>query len=109
MKDVLEVDKRPQDPERPVVYLDETSKQWIGETRTPIPTAPGQPERIDYAYECHGTANVFMTCEPLAGWRWIKVTERRTAVDFAEVLRELSDVRYLDAKKMVLVMDNLNT
>ncbi len=109
MEDVLEVYKRPQDPERPVVCLDETSKQLIGETRTPIPAVPGQPERIDYEYERHGTANLFMTFEPLAGWRWVKVTERRTAVDFAEVLRELSDVHYPDAKKIVLVMDNLNT
>ena len=109
MEDVLEVYKRPRDVERPVVCLDETSKQLIGETRTPIPGAPGQPERIDYEYERQGTANLFMTFEPLAGWRWVKVTERRTAVDFAEVLRELSDVHYPDAKKIVLVMDNLNT
>lgn len=109
MEDVLEVYKRPQDPERPVVCLDETSKQLIGETRTPIAAAPGQPERIDYEYERHGTANLFMMFEPLAGWRWVKVTERRTAVDFAEVLRELSDVCYPDAKKIVLIMDNLNT
>jgi hypothetical protein len=109
MEDVLEVYKRPHDPERPVVCLDETSKQLIGETRTPIPAAPGQPERIDYEYERHGTANLFMVFEPLAGWRWVKVTDRRTAVDFAEVLRELSDVCYPDAKKIVLVMDNLNT
>jgi hypothetical protein len=109
MEDVLEVYKRPQDPERPVVCLDETSKQLIGETRTPIPVAPGQPERIDYEYERHGTANLFMVFEPLAGWRWVKVTDRRTAVDFAEVLCDLSDICYPDAKKIVLVMDNLNT
>jgi hypothetical protein len=109
MEDVLEVYKRKQDAERPVVCLDESSKQLIGETRTPIPSAPGQPERIDYEYERHGTANLFMVFEPLAGWRWVKVTDRRTAVDFAEVLRELSDVCYPDATKIVLVMDNLNT
>jgi len=109
MEDVLEVYKRPEDAERPVVCVDESSKQLIGETRTPIPAAPGQPERIDYEYERHGTANLFMVFEPLAGWRWVKVTERRTAGDFAEVLRELSDVCYPDAKKIVLVMDNLNT
>ena len=109
MEDVLEVYKREQDAERPVVCVDESSKQLIGETRTPIPAAPGQPERIDYEYERHGTANLFMVFEPLAGWRWVKVTDRRTAVDFAEVLRELSDVCYPDAKKIVLVMDNLNT
>jgi hypothetical protein len=109
MEDVLEVYKRPQDPERPVVCLDETSKQLVGETRKPILATPGQPERIDYEYERHGTANLFMMFEPLAGWRWVKVTERRTAVDFAEVLRELSDVHYPDVQKIVLVMDNLNT
>jgi hypothetical protein len=85
------------------------SLQLVGETRKPIPATPGQPERIDYEYERHGTANLFMMFEPLAGWRRVKVTERRTAVDFAKVLRELSDVHYPDAKKIVLVMDNLNT
>ena len=109
MEDVLEVYKRPYDPERPVVCLDETSKQLIGETRTPIPTAPGQPQRIDYEYERKGTANLFMVFEPLGGWRWVKVTERRTAVDFAEVIRQLSDACYPQAQKIVLVMDNLNT
>jgi hypothetical protein len=109
MEDVLEVYKRPHDPERPVVCVDETSKQLIGETRMPIPAAPGQPERIDYEYERHGTANLFMVFEPLAGRRWVKVTNRRTAVDFAEVLRDLSDIHYPDAQKIVLVMDNLNT
>ena len=109
MEDVLEVYKRPHDPARPVVCVDETSKQLIGETRTPIPAAPGRPERIDHEYERHGTANLFMVFEPLAGWRRVNVTRRRTAVDFAEVLRDLSDVHYPDAKKIVLVMDNLNT
>ena len=109
MEDVLEVYKRPYDSERPVVCLDETSKQLIGETRTPVPAAPGQPARIDYEYERKGTANLFMVFEPLAGWRWVKVTERRTALDFAAVIRELADRCYPDAKKIVLVMDNLNT
>jgi len=109
MEDVLEVYKRPHDPERPVVCVDETSKQLIGETRTPIPAAPGRPERIDYEYERHGTANLFMLFEPLAGWRHVEVTERRTAVDFAAVLRDLSDRYYPQAQKIVLVMDNLNT
>lgn len=109
MEDVLEVYKRPHDPERPVVCLDETSKQLIGETRTPIPAAPGRPERIDYEYERHGTANLFMLFEPLAGWRHVEVTDRRTAVDFATVLRDLSDRYYPQAQKIVLVMDNLNT
>ena len=109
MEDVLEVYKRPYDPERPVVCLDETSKQLIGETRTPIPAESGRLQRIDYEYERKGTANLFMTFEPLAGQRWVDVTERRTAVDFAEVVRRLADERYPRAKKIVLVMDNLNT
>jgi transposase len=109
MEDVLEVYKRPYAPERPVVCLDETSKQLIGETRTPIPAEAGRLQRIDYEYERKGTANLFMTFEPLAGRRWVDVTERRTAVDFAEVIRRLVDERYPQAKKIVLVMDNLNT
>jgi hypothetical protein len=109
MEDVLEVYKRPYDPQRPVVCLDETSKQLVGETRTPVPAAPGQPRRIDYEYERKGTANLFMVFEPLAGQRRVKVTERRTALDFAEVIRELVDEQYSEAEKIVLVMDNLNT
>lgn len=109
MEDVLEVYKRPHDPQRPVVCLDETSKQLIGETRTPVPATPGQPRRVDYEYERKGTANLFMTFEPLAGKRWVKVTQRRTAKDFAEVIRELVDEHYPQATKIVLVMDNLNT
>jgi DDE superfamily endonuclease len=109
MEDVLEVYKRPYTPEQPVVCLDETSKQLIGETRTPIAAKRGQPARIDYEYERKGTANLFMIFEPLAGWRWVKVTERRTSIDFATVIRELVDECYPEAKKIVLVMDNLNT
>jgi hypothetical protein len=109
MEDVLEVYQRPYDPRRPVVCLDETSKQLVGETRTPVPAAPGQPRRIDYEYERKGTANLFMVFEPLAGQRHVKVTERRTAVDFAQVVRELIDEQYPQVEKIVLVMDNLNT
>ena len=109
MEDVLEVYKRPYNAERPVVCLDETSKQLIGETRTPVPAEPGRVRRIDYEYERKGTANLFMAFEPLAGRRWVDVMERRTAVDFAEVIRRLVDERYPRAKKIVLVMDNLNT
>lgn len=109
MEDVLEVYTRPYDPRRPQVCLDETSKQLVAETRTPIPATPGQPERVDYEYERKGTANLFMVFEPLVGQRRVKVTERRTAVDFAHVLREMSDVQYPHAEKIVLVMDNLNT
>jgi hypothetical protein len=109
MEDVLDVYTRPYDPDRPVVCLDEASKQLVEETRVPIPAAPGQPRRVDYEYERKGTANLFMTFEPLAGRRWVDVTERRTAVDFAEELRRLADERYPDAEVIVLVMDNLNT
>ncbi|AMV24082.1 hypothetical protein VT84_06775 [Gemmata sp. SH-PL17] len=89
--------------------LDETSKQLIRETRAPIPVEPGQPERVDYEYERNGTANLFMVFEPLAGRRRVKVTERRTKVDFAHVIRERVDEPYPTAEKVVLVMDNLNT
>jgi hypothetical protein len=109
MEDVLEVYTRPYDPGRPQVCMDETSKQLVAETRTPIPAAPGQPERIDYEYERKGTINLFMVFEPLAGQRRVTVTERRTAVDFAHLLRQVSDELYPQAEKIVLVMDNLNT
>jgi hypothetical protein len=109
MEDVLEVYTRPYDPAYPVVCLDETSKQWVAETRTPLPAEPGQPARTDYEYERCGTANLFLTCEPLAGQRHLTVTEQRTAVDFAGVVRDLLEVRYPHAERVVLVMDNLNT
>jgi len=109
MEDVLEVYTRPYDPRRPQVCVDETSKQLVAETREPIPAAPGHPARVDYEYERHGTANLFMVCEPLAGQRRVKVTARRTALDFAHLLREISDEYYPHAEEIVLVMDNLNT
>jgi hypothetical protein len=109
MEDVLEVYHRDYDPARPVLCLDEASKQLLAETRQPVPAAPGRPERIDYEYERKGTANLFLVTEPLVGERRVKVTERRTAVDFAGVIRELVDRWYPDADKIVLVMDNLNT
>src|ERR1700757_667478 len=109
MEDVLEVYHRPRDPERPLVCLDESSKQLIIETRTPIPAKPGQPKRHDYENERNGGANLFMMFAPLEGWRYVKVTDRHTAIDYAEVLRELSDVHFPDAAKIVLVQDNLNT
>jgi transposase len=108
MEDVLEVYQRPYDPKRPVVCFDEQSKQLIRETRTPLPVRPGQPERVDYEYERNGTANLFMTFEPLAGQRRVKVTDRRTKIDFAHAIRELVE-QYPTAQKIVLVMDNLNT
>jgi hypothetical protein len=109
MEDVLEVYHRPFDEKRPVVCLDEASKQLIGETRTPLPPEPGRPERFDYEYVRNGTANLFMLSQPLLGWRTVFVTERRTAVDFAEVVRWLVEELHSDAEKVVLVMDNLNT
>jgi len=109
MEDVLEVYHRPFDEKRPQVCLDEASKQLVGEAVQPIPAQPGQPERFDYEYVRNGTANLFMISEPLAGWRHVMVTERRTAKDFAEVLRWLAEDVYKEAEQIVLVMDNLNT
>lgn len=109
MEDVLEVYTRPYDPEHPQVCVDEVSKQLVADITPPVPMQPGQPAREDYEYERRGTANLFMMCEPLAGRRHVKVTDRRTSADFAQVLRELSDLHYPEAKKIVLVMDNLNT
>jgi hypothetical protein len=109
MEDVLEVYHRPYDAKRPVVALDEASKQLVGETVQPLPPEPGQPERFDYEYVRNGTANLFMLSEPLAGWRHVMVTDRRTAKDFAEAVRWLAEDIYPDADRIVLVMDNLNT
>jgi len=109
MEDVLEVYTRPHDPVRPLVCLDETSKQLVAETRKPLPMRPGQPARYDYEYERNGTASLFMLFAPIEGWRHVNVTERRTAVDFAHVLKDLSDVHFAEAEKIVLVQDNLNT
>ena len=109
MEDVLEVYHRPYDPDRPVVCADEATKQLIGETRVPVPAAPGRVERFDFEYVRLGTANLFMVLEPLLGWRAVHVTERRTATDFAELLRWLAEEVYPEAERVVLVVDNLNT
>jgi len=109
MEDVLEVYHRPHDPARPVVCVDETSKQLISETRKPIASAPGRAARFDYEYQRNGTANLFMMFAPLEGWRRVKVTDRHTALDYAHVLKELADDHFPDAGKIVLVQDNLNT
>jgi DDE superfamily endonuclease len=109
MEDVLDVYQRPYDPKRPQLCLDEGSKQLLGEVREPLPMQPGKPEREDYEYERHGTANVFMVSEPLQGRRHVKVTDQRTRVDFAHVVKEVVDVLYPEAEIIVLVMDNLNT
>jgi hypothetical protein len=109
MEDVLEVYTRPTDPNQPLVCFDELSKQQVKEVRTPIPPAPGQPERYDYEYERNGTSNLFMFFAPLLGWRHATVTDRRTAVDFAHCMRDLVDVHFPDAPRITLVADNLNT
>jgi hypothetical protein len=108
MEDVLAVYTRPHDPERPLVCVDETSKQLIAETRTPIPMKPGRPARVDYEYERNGTANLFMMFAPLEGWRHVKVTDQHTAIDYAQVLKDLADIHFPRAKTIVLVQDNLN-
>jgi hypothetical protein len=109
MENVLEVYKRPRDPRRPVVCMDEKPKQLIKETRTPVGCARGRPERIDYEYERNGTASVFLFVDPLRGWRRVEATERRTRLDWARQVRRLVDHDYPCAEKITLVMDNLNT
>jgi hypothetical protein len=109
MEDVLDVYHRPHDSRFPQVCMDETSKQLVGETRTPIPAQPGRPARIDYEYVRHGVRNLFLWVEPLAGRRHLEVTERRTKQDWARFIRDLVDIHYADAERVVLVLDNLNT
>lgn len=109
MEDVLDVYHRPYDPERPVVCMDECSKQLIGEVREPLPPKPGQVAKYDSEYERRGTANVFMAVEPLAGKRDVLVTDRRTRVDWAHFVQFLLLTVYPEAAVIVLVMDNLNT
>jgi hypothetical protein len=109
MEDVLDVYTHPHVENRPLVCLDETSKQLIAETRTPLPMAPGQPARYDYEYKRNGTASLFMLFAPLEGWRHVEVEDRRTSKDYARVLKDLSDVHFVNAEKIVLVQDNLST
>jgi hypothetical protein len=109
MEDVLEVYKRPYDPKRPQVCMDETSKQLLSDTQEPLPAKPEYPERYDYEYKREGVANLFMFFEPLMGKRRVKVTEQRTRKDWAEAMKELSDIHYPDAEVIVIVLDNLNT
>jgi hypothetical protein len=109
MEDVLETYQMPRDPDRPLVCLDETSKQMIVEKRAPIPAKPGQSARHDYEYERNGVANLFMMFAPLEGWRRVKVTDRHAAADYAQVLKDLSDVHFPGAEQIRLVQDNLST
>lgn len=109
MEDVLEVYHRPYDPQCPVICMDEASKQLVAEVRAPLPAEPGKPWRYDSEYERRGTCNIFMFCEPLRGWRYVRVTQRRTRIDWAFALRTLLNEAYQDVRRVVLVMDNLNT
>lgn len=108
MERVLDVYKRPFDPLRPVVCMDESPKQLIGEVRAPVPASPGQPAKQDYEYRRVGVCNIFLACEPLAGKRRVAITERKTKRDWA-VFLELIAGHYCNADKITLVMDNLNT
>ncbi len=108
MEKVLDVYKRPLDPLYPVVCMDESPKQLIGETKLPIPASPGQPARHDYEYSRRGVCNIFLACEPLAGKRLVAITERKTKQDWATFLEEIAG-QYESAEKITLVMDNLNT
>ena len=109
LEDVLDVYERPYNPRRPQVGMDELHIQLVGETRAPLPAAPGRRARIDYEYVRNGTANLFLWVEPLAGRRHVQVTERRTKTDWACFIRDLVDVHYPAAEQIVLVLDNLNT
>lgn len=109
MEDVLDIYARPYDPKRPQVCLDEHMVQLIAETRQPLPAKPGCPERFDYEYRRNGTRNLFLLFQPLTGCRHVRVTERRTRIDFAECMRHLVDELFPEAEKSVVVLDNLNT
>ena len=109
MEDVLDLYAEPYDSQRPVVCFDETSTQLLAETRAPMPPRPGRPQRQDYEYRREGTRNLFLTCEPLAGWRQVAVTQRRTMQDFAHQMRWLVDEAYPEVPVVRVVLDNLNT
>lgn len=109
MEDVLDVYARPYDEHLPVVCMDESSAQLIGEVSTPVPAAPGHPQLVDDEYVRNGVASIFMEVEPLGGKRHVEITERRTRIDWAHFVKGMLDVRYCDAEKVVLVLDNLNT
>lgn len=109
MEDVLAVYTRPHDAKRPLVCLDEAAKQLTAQTRAPIPMAPGRPARHDYEYKRNGTASLFMLFAPLEGWRHVTVTPHRAAIDYANVLKQLSDVHFPKAESIILVQDNLST
>ena len=109
MEDILAVYKRPYDPQRPLVCMDETTKQLTKEIRTPVAAEPGTPERYDYAYERNGVCNLFMFYEPFGGMRYVSITDHRAKVDWALQIEQLLHSYYPTVEKVVLVMDNLNT
>jgi hypothetical protein len=109
MEDILDVYHRPYDPDVPVICMDESSKQLIGDVAQPIPAAPGHPVLLDHEYVRNGVAEIFLEVEPLAGRRHVEVTEHRGRREWADFVRGMLDERYPTAKKVVLVMDNLNT
>jgi transposase len=109
MEDILALYTQPEDPQRPLVCMDEVPKQLISDVRHPLPAQEDQPKRVDYEYERHGVANLFMFFEPFAGRRHVKVTDTRTRLDWAQAMRELSDEIFPDAEKIIVVLDNLNT
>jgi hypothetical protein len=109
MEDVLDVYHRPYDPQRPLICLDETSRQVLAETRAPLPAAPGRPARHDPEYARAGVVNCFLVSEPLRGRRQVRLSERRTRIDFAHCIKDLVDVHYPEAAGIVLVLDQLNT
>jgi hypothetical protein len=109
MEDILEVYQQPFDPKRPLLCMDEISKQLLADSRPPLPLQPGKPERVDYEYVRHGTANVFLFFAPLLGRRHLKVTDQRTRKDWAEAMREIIDEQFPEAELIDLVLDNLNT
>ncbi len=109
MEAVLDLYAEPFDPTRPVVGFDEMPYQLVGEVQPPVPGAPGRPQRIDYEYERKGTCNLFLVTQPLAGWRHVDVTERRTKQDFAHQMKALVDEHFPEAEVIRVVVDNLNT
>jgi hypothetical protein len=109
MEDVLDIYVQPYDPKRPLICMDESSKQLLDDVREPQPMQPGQPQRYDYEYKREGVANLFMFVDPLMGKRYVRVTDRRTKKDWALAMKELSNVYYPEAETIVVVLDNLNT
>jgi hypothetical protein len=109
MEDVLDAYQRPYDPARPLICLDETSRQVLAETRPSLPVAPGRPARHDPEYARDGVVNLFLASEPLRGRRQVRLSDRRTRIDFAHCVKEVVDVHYPDAERIVLVLDQLNT